>query len=745
MHEGIRSAWRGSGSFVPPCFRGLARRDARRAVWAGLTLLGLAVGNAFGDAVDPATIESDDVAGRVDHFYREKIQRAGREQQELYRVRVSIPDAVGQNVPNAAAARLAARREGPVAVPPVSIPISWLERNQPALLFVGAALLTLGLGVRKLTPGLFKALNTQFNPWVAGPVAENEPVAKVRAEEVGLADFLAAFRAGPAAASADAAPEPPGVRAEALRVFYAKSVKTLETQRQMLQEIERTSDEGGRLKLLLALRWEMHALRNEAGLRELLPVWQTAFACEGLLKQLTDNIANVMPSTLRTLAGGVELIGDLSRPGIEPDLLTRQPLRLLAVDDDPISRKAVSLALKRALNEPELAEDGEAALELAAHNTFDVVFLDVQMPGMDGFEVCTKIHEIPGNRHTPIVFVTCQSDFDSRAKSALSGGSDLIGKPFLTFEITVKALTLALRGRLQAREQAALAEEPAAAPRSAPDATTDSAEASQTFATATDREDEAERIAEVFMARASAQLAPLREAFHAIFQAKDEAARQFHLADVFLRVHSFTPKQDLPAMHPALQLSATLEGLLRKLLEQPQSVSASTFFTLATGVDLLDELCTIGAQPTLLSQPPVRLLVVDDDPVSRRALTIALQMTFEKPESAESGDQALELAARRHFDVIFLDVQMPGMDGFEVCTRIRKSTANSTTPVVFVTGHNDSKTRNQITHSGGSDFVAKPFLTGEIMLKALIFALRGRLDQLRVASPVIAAMPAGCS
>ena len=48
-----------------------------------------------------------------------------------------------------------------------------------------------------------------------------------------------------------------------------------------------------------------------------------------------------------------------------------------------------------------------------------------------------------------MIFVTRHSDFNSRAKSALSRGEDLIGKPFLVFEITVKALTLALHGRLQ--------------------------------------------------------------------------------------------------------------------------------------------------------------------------------------------------------------------------------------------------------------------------------------------------------
>jgi CheY-like chemotaxis protein len=89
------------------------------------------------------------------------------------------------------------------------------------------------------------------------------------------------------------------------------------------------------------------------------------------------------------------------------------------------------------------------ALILASQHAYDVIFLDVQMPGMDGFELCSKIHETLLNRSTPVVFVTSQSDFGGRAQSILSGGSDLMAKPFLTFEITVKALTFILRGRLQ--------------------------------------------------------------------------------------------------------------------------------------------------------------------------------------------------------------------------------------------------------------------------------------------------------
>jgi putative two-component system response regulator len=64
----------------------------------------------------------------------------------------------------------------------------------------------------------------------------------------------------------------------------------------------------------------------------------------------------------------------------------------------------------------------------------------VDMPEMDGFELCKKIRAQPAQKDTPIVFVTSLSGFDSRAKSTLSGGNDLIAKPFLFPELGLKAL-----------------------------------------------------------------------------------------------------------------------------------------------------------------------------------------------------------------------------------------------------------------------------------------------------------------
>ena len=226
--------------------------------------------------------------------------------------------------------------------------------------------------------------------------------ARVRAEEEAFGEFLKVFRIGPAAPPRT---DLPG-KEDPLNEFYARAKERLVTQRKLLQDIGRESGDPVRQQMLTKLYFEMGVLKDEAGFPEALPVWQAASALEGLLKQLTEKIRNVTPSTLRTVAGGLDLLDDLCVPGLPPDLLTDRPLRFLVVDDDRISRQALSHSLEKAFSQPDLAVDGEAALAQATQQAYDVIFLDVQMPGMDGFELCTKIRDTVPNRATPVVFVT---------------------------------------------------------------------------------------------------------------------------------------------------------------------------------------------------------------------------------------------------------------------------------------------------------------------------------------------------
>jgi CheY-like chemotaxis protein len=213
------------------------------------------------------------------------------------------------------------------------------------------------------------------------------------------------------------------------------------------QSLSKAADESAQQGALRELVQYAQCLKESCGLTGLRSIWLLASALHGLLKQFSSKASNMTPSAMRTAAAGIDLVELLSTRQIRPDLATNPPVRLLAVDDEPISRRAVAVAIKKIFNEPDVAPDGPSALALAAQHSYDVVFLDIEMPGMDGFEVCTRIHELESNRTTPVVFVTSHQDFQSRAKSAVVGANDLMGKPFQAFEIALKALTLVVRAR----------------------------------------------------------------------------------------------------------------------------------------------------------------------------------------------------------------------------------------------------------------------------------------------------------
>ncbi len=167
-----------------------------------------------------------------------------------------------------------------------------------------------------------------------------------------------------------------------------------------------------------------------------------------LLKELYEKPKNINASTLRTVAHSIDFIGELFNRGAEPDSLAAKEVNILVVDDEILSRRAITYALEKANLKSCSVEEPQVALNSATETNYDLIFLDVQMPGMDGFELCTKIRAMPTNKTTPVIFVTSLTDFKSRARSSLSGGTDLIAKPFMFIELSVKALTYVLRGRL---------------------------------------------------------------------------------------------------------------------------------------------------------------------------------------------------------------------------------------------------------------------------------------------------------
>jgi diguanylate cyclase (GGDEF)-like protein len=118
-------------------------------------------------------------------------------------------------------------------------------------------------------------------------------------------------------------------------------------------------------------------------------------------------------------------------------------------------------------------------------------------------------------------------------------------------------------------------------------------------------------------------------------------------------------------------------------------------------------------EPGLLALPAAaaderpRLLVVDDQRVNIQALHQVFQADH-KVSMATSGEQALALCLSQRPDLVLLDVVMPGMDGFEVCARLKADDATKDIPVIFVTAYNDEEAETHGLDVGAVDFISKP-------------------------------------
>jgi DNA-binding response OmpR family regulator len=116
------------------------------------------------------------------------------------------------------------------------------------------------------------------------------------------------------------------------------------------------------------------------------------------------------------------------------------------------------------------------------------------------------------------------------------------------------------------------------------------------------------------------------------------------------------------------------------------------------------------------------ILIVDDDPVIRLLLAETLQQAGFSVCEAENGEEALHYFHETPPGLILLDVDMPDMDGFEVCRRIR--TVSSYIPVIMVTGMEDLASIRQAYESGATDFINKP-IHWPVLPHRIRYALRG--------------------
>jgi two-component system response regulator MprA len=124
----------------------------------------------------------------------------------------------------------------------------------------------------------------------------------------------------------------------------------------------------------------------------------------------------------------------------------------------------------------------------------------------------------------------------------------------------------------------------------------------------------------------------------------------------------------------------------------------------------------------------VRILVVEDDPAISRFVVRGLREEHYRVDLAEDGPAAERMASDQAYDAIVLDVLLPGIDGFEVCRRLRQLGVD--TPVLMLTARDAVADRIHGLDAGADDYVVKPFAFDELLARLRALTRRGRSRQL---------------
>jgi CheY-like chemotaxis protein len=238
----------------------------------------------------------------------------------------------------------------------------------------------------------------------------------------------------------EARPIDAGFQSKAHVDFLQKAAETGAVLRAQVEALRAATSEHERAARLQDLRRRFEFLTATAETAGCERIARMSNALQALLLGMMDKATRITPSALDSIHAAVDFLVNLfeeRRNAPEPPLA---PAQVIVVDDDQFSNRLVVSSLRAVQIRAQSANDPVAALRLLAAKYYDLVLLDVEMPGMDGISFCRRLRTLPGYQNTPVIFVTLHSDPETRARTAESGGNDLIAKPIAPLELAVKVV-----------------------------------------------------------------------------------------------------------------------------------------------------------------------------------------------------------------------------------------------------------------------------------------------------------------
>jgi len=443
---------------------------------------------------------------------------------------------------------------------------------------------------------------------------------------------------------------------------------------------------------------------------------------------------------------------------------------VLVVDDDPVSVTVVGQVLKESA-EVVFASNGPEALARATEESPDLILLDVLMPGIDGYEVCTELKRDQHTRDIPIIFISSLTDEGQEARGLLAGAIDYVTKP-----ITPAILLARVRNHLDLKRHRDRLE----------------LESLRDGLTGLGNQRRLREVLDIEWRRAARAQAPLSllaveiddfEAFAETYgpQAAQACLRRVALAldtgarrpaDVVVRflgdqclvvlpdtdeagarataerMRAAVFALDIPHARTSgsqtvtVCIGATTErptadgepaGLISRAVERLHQAGNGGLNRCASDRDAAAETVRETdrrAQPAAKDQiRREHVFIVDDDPVSLATISEVVRRGGYDVESTTHSTEAVARITALRPDVVLLDVLMSDIDGIEICRRLKETPETAGIPVIFVSRVAETAEKVRALAMGGIDYVSKPFQPDEVLARVSTQVKMGRLQR----------------
>ena len=385
------------------------------------------------------------------------------------------------------------------------------------------------------------------------------------------------------------------------------------------------------------------------------------------------------------------------------DVIKEQPnyyhAHILVVEDNRANQLVAKAMLERFKCKVTIAKNGNEAIEIASRYSFDLIFMDCQMPEMDGYEATYQLRKLEGkDRHTTIIAMTANKQAGDREKCLAVGMDDFLSKP-----LKLDTLSNVLEHWLS--DDSGLITIVAGEDFAKIEPTTVIDEKTYAYLE--------ENIGKDIITVLTLFLEDTPEHLH-------QLELGFKTNDLSIMTAATHIIKSSAANFGALQLSSACEAMeqacsdndldslllhQKRILVEAEQVFKAIEYKINPSKNRKRE---SDRSASVMNPEHNKILIIDDDRTTRFALKKFLEKVGYLVDEVINGEQGVMYCERIQPDLIIIDALMPGMDGFETCEKITHQFSNHRIPIIMVTALDNEASINKAFNAGASDYISKP-------------------------------------